>query len=241
MRVYDSFSGLVHRKRIEEQKQAADRAGLPDWRPKTFGCHAVWCEKRKDFGASSLRVPRFIRINRRTGRGCPALAAPAERPRGISARSRSRSRSRSLALALALSISLSPSLPLHPSFFSCLFSSPLPSLPLVPCLRSLCVLSLTHPMSLTRPPLHVPHTSLACPSHVPLACPSHVPLACPSHAPLACPSHVPLHVPHTSPCMPQHVPLLVSDSFPAPVSQSRPMISFRPVTQSRPWLSWDVT
>ena len=49
VRVYNSFSGFVHRNRIEEQKQAAERAGLPDWRPKTFGYNALWYEKRKDF------------------------------------------------------------------------------------------------------------------------------------------------------------------------------------------------
>ena len=47
--VYNSFLGFVHCNRIKEQKQAAERAGLPDWRPKTFGYNALWYENRKDF------------------------------------------------------------------------------------------------------------------------------------------------------------------------------------------------
>lgn len=49
VRVYNQFSGFIHRNRIEEGKEAAAAVGIHSWKPLTFGYNALWYKKRRDF------------------------------------------------------------------------------------------------------------------------------------------------------------------------------------------------
>ncbi len=47
IRVYNQFSGHVHRKLIMDGKDAEIKEGIPPWKPKTFGYNTAWYAERK--------------------------------------------------------------------------------------------------------------------------------------------------------------------------------------------------
>ena len=49
VRVYNQFAGFIYRDRIEESKSAAEEAGVPLWKPKTFRYNLMWYIKRRAF------------------------------------------------------------------------------------------------------------------------------------------------------------------------------------------------
>ena len=49
VRVYNRFSGFIHRNRIEESRLAAEAAGIPPWKPKTFNHNQTWYANRIAF------------------------------------------------------------------------------------------------------------------------------------------------------------------------------------------------
>ena len=49
VRVYNQFSGFIHRHRIREGNDEAAAVGIHAWKPITFGYNALWYEKRRAF------------------------------------------------------------------------------------------------------------------------------------------------------------------------------------------------
>jgi hypothetical protein len=49
VRVYNQFSGFIHRHRIREGTNEAAAVGIHAWKPITFGYNALWYEKRRAF------------------------------------------------------------------------------------------------------------------------------------------------------------------------------------------------
>ena len=49
VRVYNQCSGFIHRNRIEESRLAAEAAGIPPWKPKTFNHNQTWYANRIAF------------------------------------------------------------------------------------------------------------------------------------------------------------------------------------------------
>jgi len=47
IRVFNQFSGHVHRKLIQDGKDAEAREGIPPWKPKKFGYNDAWYAERK--------------------------------------------------------------------------------------------------------------------------------------------------------------------------------------------------
>ena len=49
VRVYNQFSGFIHRRRIQDGNDAATAVGIHAWKPITFGYNALWYQKRREF------------------------------------------------------------------------------------------------------------------------------------------------------------------------------------------------
>ena len=56
VRVYNQFSGVIHRNQLEESKLAAETADIPSWKPKTFNYNQMWYANQITFVFSRQNI-----------------------------------------------------------------------------------------------------------------------------------------------------------------------------------------